>query len=78
MQSYRNLSKRRKRLSKVGGRTQETFRVSCMQLMTALSPASWGYFYVLLDWGGKNPSFWSLPEESPDKTEKRMWLLSAV
>ena len=75
MQSYRNLSERRERLSKVGGRTQETFRISCMQSMTALSPASWGYFYVLLDWEGRipaDPNFWSLPEESPDKTEKRM------
>lgn len=73
MQSYRNLSEERKGLSKGGGKTQETFKISCMQLVTALSPASWGYSYVLLDWGGRipaDPNFWSLPEESPDKERK--------
>lgn len=73
MQNYRNLSEERKGLSKVGGRTQETFKICCMPLVTAPSPASWGYSYVLLDWGVRipaDPNFWTLLEESPDKQRK--------
>lgn len=82
MQLYRNLSEWRKVLSEgKPGKSREAFKISCMWMVTALTPALWGYLCVFLECGDgihTNPTFWRLPEVSRQNREKNMTAISNV